>query len=393
MRIEWSGRAIDYTKEELDKIIEVAKTGDPQTQGKYKDEFEAALRGYFGVKNAFAVANATNALDLIALLSGIKDGDEVIIPGHTFCATAIPFGRQGAKLVWADIDPETRLVSPESIRKNITEKTKAVVVVHLYGMVCEMDEIISICKENDLVLIEDCAQSFGAEYKGKKAGTFGDFAAFSLHAQKNITTLGEGGVLIVKDDETAKLAPGVRHNGLCGFDFEREDYWRPAMGNVELDIEGVWPYNFSLGEVQCALGAMLVKRVDELNNKRIKRALHFINEMKDFPELTFQPEKEYIKNVYHLLPAKYDGSESGSCSHDVIRMLSGEYGIKAIVQFHPLYRYPLFKKMGFGDADCPNSDDFFDNMVSFPFHEWMSDEDFQYMIDSVKEVLTKLRNK
>ena len=392
LKVDFSARAITYTEEEVNKVVEVMTKASTLTQGEYLAKFEAKAKKYFDVNNVFAVANGTNALELSAILSNLKEGDEVIIPSHTFCASAIPFARTGAKIVWVDIDPETRLVDPEDIKRKITDKTKALVIVHLYGMSCDMDAIMNIVNEHNLVLTEDCAQSLGAEYKGKKTGTFGDFAIFSLHTQKNITTLGEGGLLIVKDDNVAKNIPGLRHNGLRGFTGEREYYWKPAMANVDLDIDELLPHNFCITEVQCALGDMLFDRLDDLNNERIRRANKFKDFLQEFEELNFQNDTKYPnKHVYHLLSARYDGKKYNKTNDDLIDLLFNKYKVKTVVQYCPLNRYPLFEKIGFGDANCPNSDEFFDNMISFPFQVWMSEDDFDYMIESVKNALIELR--
>ena len=389
--IDWSGKAIDYSREEIDTVIDLMKNADPMTQGKYLKKFESDFAQYNGTPNCFAVANCSNALDLTAILSDLIEGDEVIIPAHTFCATAIPFGRTGAKIIWADIDPSTRLISLDSIQRNITKKTKVIVVVHLYGLMADMDPIMEIAEENNCLVVEDCAQAIGAEYKGRKSGSIGDFGTFSFHCQKNLTTLGEGGMLTVKSDTLAKLVPGLRHNGVRPFQFERQDYWIPAMSDVDLDITGVWPYNYCISEAQCALGAKVLERLDEMNALRIKRANRFMMAVNEFSELSFQKVSPHHKHVYHLLSAKYDGREFGRTNHDFIKMMAYKFGIKVVVQYYPLYRYPLFKKKGFGNADCPNTDEFYDNMVSFPFHHWMSNEQFDYMLDSTIKTLKKLR--
>jgi dTDP-4-amino-4,6-dideoxygalactose transaminase len=391
MKIDWSGRAFDYNDEEIKALVEAALHADPLTQGKYLEQFQNDFANYLGAKNCFAVANATNGLDLAAILSGLKKGDEVILPGHTFCASAIPFGRTGAKIKWADIDPETRLISAESIEKLITKKTKVVVPVHLYGLMADMKAIMALAKEHNLFVVEDCAQSIGAELNGKKAGTFGDCGVFSFHGQKNLTTLGEGGAIVVKSSSLAAKTPGLRHNGSRPFTQKRENYWIPTMSNVDLDIDGVWPYNFCLGEPQCALASAILKRLDSMNEKRIMRAEYFKKELENFPELTFQKVKKGYKHVYHLLSAKYDGKKFKKTNDDLIGILFYEYHIKAIVQYYPLYRYPLFQKMGFGKANCPNTDEFYDNMISFPFHHWLSDEEFEYTLDCTKKALRTLR--
>jgi perosamine synthetase len=386
-----SARSIKYTEEEIATVVDVMQHADPLTQGKYQDEFERKFERYIGTSRAFAISNCTCALELSALLSGLTPKDEVIIPAHTFCATAIPFARTGAKIVWADIDPETRVVSRETIEPLITEKTKVIVPVHLYGLMAPMPEIMDMAIDRDILVVEDCAQAIGSSINGKRAGTFGDFSCFSFHTHKNITTLGEGGMLVVRDEGLAKLVPGLRHNGIRSFG-ERREYWKPAMSNVDMDIDCVLPYNFCLGEVQCALGSKLIERVDALNDLRNRRAKRFVAFMETFPELSFQRVPEGYYHNYHLLSARYDGRWYQKTNSDLIERLAYTYRIKAIVQYYPLYRYPMFQKLGFGKANCPNTDRFFDSMISFPFHSWMSDYDFEIMMYSVWHALEDMRS-
>jgi dTDP-4-amino-4,6-dideoxygalactose transaminase len=390
-KIDWSGRAFDYSPEEIAVVTRVMTTADPMTKGKYLRQFEADFAHYNGSPHAFGVTSATNAIDLAAILSRVGPGDEVLIPAHTFCASAIPFGKTGAKIVWTDIDPATRVVSVESIKQRLTPRTKVIVVVHLYGLMAEMDPIMELARSHNCLVLEDCAQAIGAAYKGRKAGSIGDFGAFSFHCQKNLTTLGEGGVLTLRSEELAEKVPGLRHNGCRPFDYEREDYWIPAMGNVDLDLEGVWPHNFPLAEVQAALASKLLERVDRMNDDRIARAKTFRAAVAGYPELSFQQVSPDHRHVYHLLSAKYDGRAYGKNNHDFLRIMAYEHKIKAIVQYYPLYRYPLFQKMGFGQADCPHVDQFFDNMISFPFQHWMSDQDFSYLMDCTVDTLKRLR--
>jgi dTDP-4-amino-4,6-dideoxygalactose transaminase len=154
----------------------------------------------------------------------------------------------------------------------------------------------------------------------------------------------------------------------------------------------VWPYNFCIGEVQCALGTALLKRVDLLGEKRRRRAKKFIDAVKDYPELVFQTIPSHNTTTRHLLPAKYDSYELGKTNHDFIEIMYKKYNVKMAVQYYPLYRYPMFIKAGFREADCPNTDHFFDNMVSFPFHSWMSEEQFNYMIESTIKTLNELKS-
>jgi len=393
IRVDWSGIGERYTDAEIDYVATLMKTTQSTfTQGGLQTEFEKAFSEFTGANYSFAVNSCTSALELAATICELKTGDEVVIPNHTYCASAIPFGRTGATLVWADCDAKSWVVSAETIAKKLTSKTKVIVVVHLYGLACDMQAIMALAKEKNLIVVEDCAQALGAMSHGQQVGTFGDFGCYSFHTHKNITTLGEGGALTVKNKEHAALLPGLRHNGHQPFSGPRDRYWVPAMVNVDqTPIEGIWPFNYCMGEVQCGLATQLLKRVHAISAKRKERAERFKAALSDYPELVFQVQPENQQSVFHLLPARYDGSKTGKTNHDFIDRIFTHYGIKAIVQYYPLNRYPLFEKFGFGHADCPNTDFLFDNMISFPFHSWMPEDQFSYMLASVKNTLNDLR--
>jgi perosamine synthetase len=392
-KIDFDSRGHLFDKDDCEYISKCLQTMTTFTQGPYQDEFEQEFSNKIEIDHSFAVSNCTAALELAAILCDIKEEDEIIIPSHTFCATAIPFARTKGKIVWCDIDPDTFVISLDTIKKCLTLKTKVIVCVHLYGMPCPMNEIMDFVKDKNILVVEDCAQAPFAEIGHKYVGSFGDFATFSFHTHKNMTTLGEGGMLIVKDSNKAKLVKGLRHNGIRGFDYEREKYWIPAMSNVDLDIEGQLPYNFCLSEIQCAIGNRLLDKIDILTETRIRR-FNIIKECFSeykYPELQFQKyDKSIYKHVHHLLPAKFNSF--GSFKRDKFIEIMGEiFGIKVIVQYCPLNRYPLFQKIGYDYANCPITDDLFDNMISFPFHSWMSDSDFNYMLDSIEKTLQIIR--
>ena len=389
--VPWSGRGCIYTEEEVATVADAMRTADPQTQGKYQVEFERAFAAYTGAAYAFAVTSCTAALELAALLCRLKPSDEVIIPEHTFAASAIPFARTGAKLRWADIDPDTRVVTAGTIKPLLSARTRVLVVVHLYGLVCDMAPIIALAKEHRLLVVEDAAQALGAQYHGRTAGTIGDFGCFSFHTHKNVTTLGEGGMLTVASSERAALVPGLRHNGMRAYEEERERYWAPAMSDVDFDIDGLWPYNFCLGEVQCALGTKMLQRLDAIAAQRAERAQRFISALVDYPELRFQQVPDGCGHSWHLLAARYDGQRWRRSRDEFMSDLAFSAGVRVAVQYRPLYRYPMFQKAGFGHAVCPNADRFFDNMVSFPFQQWMPEEQFELMASLVRESLERMR--
>jgi perosamine synthetase len=392
-KIPWSGRGSMYTEDEIATVVQAMRTADPQTQGRYQSEFERAFAAYSGSPHAFAVTSCTAALELSALLCNLKPGDEVIAPAHTFAASVIPFARAGVTLVWADIDADSRVVTADTISPLISGRTRVIVVVHLYGLVCDMDPIMALARRHGVLVVEDVAQAMGARYRGRRAGSIGDFSCFSFHTHKNITTLGEGGMLTVASPTVAAMVPGLRHNGMRAYAGNRPRYWVPSMSDVDFDIDGLWPYNFCLGEVQCALGIRMLERLDTINAERAQRAQRFIASFVDYPELIFQYVPDGCGHSWHLLAVRYDGSAWGRSRDDFLDALAFSVGVRAVVQYCPLYRYPMFQKAGFGRADCPQTDRFFDNMVSFPFQQWMPEAQFEQMISLVKKALDQMRTR
>ncbi len=392
MKINWSGRSHNYSSKDVNYLLKIIKKADPMTQGYYLKKFEKDFSNYIRKKNVFAVSSAASALEIIAALIKIKKNEEVIIPAHTYCASAIPFARNGAKLVWADININSRTIDFEDFKKKVTKKTRAVIIVHLYGYAVDFKSIVSFCKRRNIKIIEDCAQALGAENNNKKIGTIGDFSCYSFHAQKNITTLGEGGMLFVKDRNLAKKVPGLRHNGHSNFKFKRKYYWKPAMGNVDSDIIGQWPFKFTLSEVQCGAGIRMLKKLDSLNDLRIKRARKIIHKLSEFGELKFFNPKGNRRHVYHLISAYYEPKNKIN-RDDLINLLYKKYNIQCVIQYYPLYKYDLFKKNRFGKAKCPNTEKFYDNMISFPFHVWMTNKEIDYLISSISKSLKVLQKK
>ena len=276
------------------------------------------------------------------------------------------------------------------LKKKITKKTKAIVFVHLYGYAVDISPIKNFLKKRKIIIIEDCAQALGAEIKKKKVGTQGDFACYSFHAQKNITTLGEGGMLYFKNTKLTKVLKQMRHNGHCDFDFKRKKYWLPAMGNLDFELKNKWPFKFTLSEIQCAAGIRMINKLDKLNALRLNRAKKAMKILNKCKELSFNKNHKNKRHVYHLLSAYVEPTKKID-RDKLIKILFEKYKIKCAVQYYPLNRYELFKKNGFGKANCPNTDKFFDNMISFPFHIWMKSNEFNYLVNSIKKALFDLK--
>ena len=395
IKVNFSGRALRYTEEEIAVVVDAMRNAETLTQGAHMQAFQNKFADYQGVPRGtcFVTMNGVSALEMSAQLCAFKPGDEVIIPSHTFTASAYPYAKKGARIVWADIDPDTRVISAESIAKVLTPHTKAIVVVHLYGYVADMPAIMALAKERHILVIEDAAQSIGADVDGVKSGAWGDMAIFSFHSHKNLTTLGEGGMLYVRDPQLAALVPALRHNGHCAFPYEREDYWKPAMGNVDmptLDGAMLWPNNYCLGEIECALGAKMLERIDSINAEKRTRALRFMDALADHPELVFHRVASNRHN-YHLLVARVctgKGQEADTARRDhIIRRLFHDKGVKCVVQYIPLDRYDFYKRIGLGEAQCPHADGFYDSMISFPFQHWLTEEEFAYMLAALRDVL------
>ena len=390
-RISIPARQRPYTEEEISAVVHVMRDCPTQTQGPMMLQFQQDFAAYTGANHAFAVANATHALSLAATLCGVGPGDEVIIPAYTFCASAIPFGKAGAKIVWGDINPDTWTIDPEDIRRKITPKTKAIVCVHLLGMPCDMPAIMAIAREHGLRVVEDCAQALDARINGQHVGSFGDFGCFSFHGAKTMTTLGEGGMLTVKSDADARLTPGIRHNGCCGFDFPRDRYWLPAMSNVDVDIDGFWPNNFCIGEAQCALGSVQLKTLAGYSDTIIAQNDKLRALLADVPEISFNKIPAGYRHVRHQYVQHFDGSAFGKNRDDLMDLLTTKYGIRSIVQYYPLYRYPLFQKLSAGAFDCPVLESWWDNTFSVPMWIGMTDEELEIIAGSIKSAIADLK--
>ena len=232
--------------EEEQALLRVLREANTLSAGPEGEAFEREFTAFIGSADSVALSSCSSALELAAVLSDVGPGDEVIMPAHTFVASAVPFARHGVTMRWADIDPETRVVNADCIAKVITPKTRVIVMVHLYGLVADMDPIMQLAKQHDVIVVEDCAQAPGARYKDRRAGAIGHFGCFSFHTHKNMNTLGEGGMLTVRDPQHAVAARRLRWMGNWPFVGERKRYWKPAMGDIVEPAAGRWPVGFPI---------------------------------------------------------------------------------------------------------------------------------------------------
>lgn len=391
--VHFSGVGFSYEPDDMEVVQEAMRSIQTLTQGPYQKKFEANFAKRYGYAHSFAVSSAAAAIELAATLFEISPGDEVIAPAHTYCASVYPFAKRGAIIKWADINASEFLMDVQSVKQLITSRTKVIIAVHLYGSPVDLDELQNIAKSKNIFIIEDCAQSIAAEFREKPVGTFGDIAVHSFHSHKNISTLGEGGMLSLTSDRWSDLVPGLRHNGHRPFTIDPDKYWSPAMSDVDFDIDGVWPYNFCLGEVQCALGDHLLSKVDQINAKRRARYLLAREVLGSSPYVKLQEVPDHKKSSHHLLPIQVQGLRYREAADDIFSILSNEFSIYPAKQYYPLYRYGLFSKSGSGVADVPVTDRFYDNQVSLPFHYWMQDTDFEYILDSTLLAISQIAKK
>ncbi|MCL5071472.1 MAG: DegT/DnrJ/EryC1/StrS family aminotransferase [Actinobacteria bacterium] len=383
-KIPYSDVGTRYDLDEVDAMIQAIKS-ETMTQGSFLKEFEDKFAEYNNIKYAFGVSSCTGALEIATQIADIGPNDEVITTPATFVATAIPVIRSGAKVVFSDIDARTFNMTAESIEEKITTRTKAIYVVHLNGLPVDMDPVMELAEKYNLSILEDVAQSPGAEYKGRKVGSIGDYGCFSFHSHKNITTLGEGGMITTNDDDTAEKIYLLRHAGMKKNAIELLPFYYDIV-----KVGDKIPYHFCLSEVQAAAGIQQLKKLDDLNKERIMRA-HKMNEQLDGVDgITVPYEPNYATHVFYLWWMLFDGSEFGATRDDLIEVLQNKFGID--VRFYlPIYKFSIFKDLGYGKIECPNAEKVFKQMIFPPFGPRLSDTDVDYIINSIKEAVEILK--
>lgn len=352
-------------EEEIENVVEVLKSG-MIAQGPKVMEFEEKFANWIGAKYGIATNSGTSALHVALLACGIGEGDEVITTPFTFIASGNAIVYTGATPVFADIDLDTYTIDPDSIENLITDKTKAILPVQLYGQAADMDKIREIAEKHDLKIIEDAAQAHGAEYNGEKVGTLGDMACFSFYPTKNMTT-SEGGMITTNDEELAKKAQMFRAHGAS------ERYHHDEIG-----------YNFRMTDIAAAIGLAQLNVIDEFNNKRISNANYLNEQLKDVEGIVTPKSPDNYKHVYHQYTILV---EKGN-RDDWVEFLTNK-GIGTGIHYPiPLYNQPIYKKLGI-EGDCPLAEKAADNVISLPVHPSLTKEDLDLVVDAVKEASAK----
>lgn len=354
-------------EQEAEAVKEVLLSGK-YVSGKKVAEFEKAFADYIGTKYAIAVSSGTAALYIALDAYGIGPGDEVIVPPLTFFATVSSVLYVGAKPVFADICEDDLCLSPDSIKDVVTDKTKAVIPVHLYGAAAKMDRIMEIARSHGLVIIEDCAQAHGTMFKGEKVGSFGHAGAFSFFATKHMTT-GEGGMITTNDPEIADQCKIIRSHGMTG----RDDHIR--LG-----------FNDRMTEMEAAMGIIQLQKLDELNKKRIKNSEFLLSRIKELPwAMVPVPEKDVL-HTYFWCPVMVR-EESGKTIEDLKNHLT-EHNIGYRHRYkEPLYKQPVLKRLGldFSGIHLPVAEKVAGNVIGLPNHPGLTQEDLDYIIEVMEE--------
>lgn len=353
--------------EEIEAVKKVLLSG-MLAQGREVEFFEKEFAKYIGVKHAVAVVNGTAALDLILKALEIGNGDEVITTPFTFAATANSILFQGAKPVFADIDPKTYNLDPNDVLEKITSKTKAIIVVHLYGQPTDMKAFREIADDHKLYLIEDAAQAHGAEFMGRKVGSLGDAAAFSFYATKNITT-GEGGMITTNNDEIARKTRLLRNHG------QTSKYVHETLG-----------WNLRMTNIAAALGRVQLRKLDKWNMIRQENAEYLSRELSKIKGVIPPYVDPRVKHVWHQYVIRV--TSEAKLTRDELKKYLEEQGIGTAIHYPiPLHQQPLYKKLGYPQDICPNSIKASKEVLSIPVHPAVSREDLDYIVTTIREAL------
>lgn len=351
-----------YVDEEIRGAVQRVLESKKYVKGEEAQSFEKEFAAFCHTRYGIATNSGTSALHVALLAAGITRGDEVIIPSHTFVATASPLLHIGARPVFAEVEEETYTIDPDDIRRKITDKTKAIIPVHLYGHPCDMDPIIEIATEHDLKVIEDACQAHGAEYKGRRVGSMGDMACFSFFPSKNMTVAGDGGMIVTVNEDYAVKAKALVNQG------------RLAGKKYEHDFAG---FNYRLSEMLAAVGRVQLHHLPEWIKRR-REVAGWYRELLDTDELILPVEKKWARHVYHLYVIRCK-------NRDGLQTFLKERGIASGVHYPlPVHLQPPVKDV-VGEISLPFTEKIAQEVLSIPMHPQMSEDDARYVAAAIKE--------
>lgn len=360
--------------DDIDSVIEVLKS-DYLTTGPKIAEFEKSVADYVGAKYAVAISNGTSALHAACFAAGIGPGDEVITTPITFAASSNCVLYCGGTPVFADIDPKTYNIDPDDIRKKITDKTKAIIAVHLAGQPCDMDEIHKIAKENNLIVIEDGAHALGSVYKGKKVGSLSDMTTFSFHPVKPITT-GEGGMIVTDNEEFYKKMVLFRSHGIT-----RDEAMMTRNDGPWFYQQFELGFNYRITDIQCALGCSQMKKLDRFLAKRKEIVLRYNEAFADCENIVTPYQLPETESGWHLYIVQVK-----NCDRKQIFEALRDKGIGVNVHYIPVYMHPYYQEHGYKDVHCKNAEEVYSHIISLPLYPGLTEEQQRYVIDTLKSL-------
>ena len=370
------------SEEDIAAVSEVLR-GPYITCGPKVTEAERKLESYTGAKHAVVVNSGTSALHCACIAAGVGEGDEVITTPITFAASANCALYCGAKPVFADIDPETYNIDPDSIRKCITDKTKAVIAVDYTGQAVKADEIRAICDEFGLVFIEDAAHSIGTKYNGKYVGNIADMTCFSFHPVKTVTA-GEGGAILTNDDDLyTKLvlahAHGITHDEALMEDAPHEGEW--YYEEISLG------YNYRMTDFQAALLISQLRRIDEFVARRKEIVKRYDEAFANLPGIIIQKNIPESDTSRHLYVIRLDLDKLTCTRREFFDAMSAE-NVQCQIHYVPVYWFPYYRHLGYEKGLCPNAEEVYKGIMSIPLYPKMTDRDVEDTIHAVTKLAT-----
>lgn len=323
--------------------------------------FEEAFAEYCGTKYCVGAGNGLDALMLALKAIGIKEDDEVIVPSNTYIATALAVTYTGATPVFVEPDINTFNINPAKIEEKITDRTKAVMPVHLYGQPCEMDSVISIAQKYHLHIVEDCAQAHGAKYKGKNVGTFGDAAGYSFYPGKNLGALGDGGAVIT---DTSEIASKVRALGNYGSDYKYHHIYKG--------------HNSRLDEIQAAFLSVKLQHIERMNEERRRIANRYLEEI-HHNDIILPYVIDNVLPVWHIFGIR-------CTKRDRLETYLNDKGIGTNKHYPiPIHMQECYKDLGIRQGELPVAEEISRTQLSLPMYYGMTDEEIDYVIDAVNQ--------